>query len=255
MSETSKSSSCETAQLDISFACIAHKSEAHHVMQMLATIPAGAEVVVLWNEQGDNIGVMERKTVTLQNGTVVRYYETEWRKLHFANLRNLCIDLCSREWVMWIDADDRLLPHQHSWFSELDIYPPGVGGLVCGCVGVQPKHQQGSNDVMRYHTPTARVFRNYKGFIFQGAAHEQIGWSIEKQGFSIGQCSLIIHHVGYEVDADAMTSKLKRNVRGLAHEIANCTDDEKLIFWTQMIHRDSQSFMYYITKDNQHVSQ
>lgn len=246
MSETSQNSSCE--QLDISFACIAHKSEAHHVMQMIATLPSGCELVVLWNEQGDNPEVVERKIVTLKNGTVVRYYATQWQELHFANLRNLCIGLCSREWVMWIDADDRLLPHQHEWFEDFSIYPPGVGGLVCGCVGVQPKHD-GNEGVMRYHNPTCRVFRNYKGFAFEGAAHEQIGWSIERQGLTIETCSLLVHHVGYEVDADSMMAKVKRNVKGLAQEIAVCTDDAQLIYWTQMIHRDAGSFMYYVTKD------
>jgi hypothetical protein len=38
-------------------------------------------------------------------------------------------------------------------------------------------------------------------------------------------------------------------VKGLAREIADCTDDDQLVYWTQMIHRDSGSFMYYVTKD------
>jgi hypothetical protein len=240
--------SSEPKQVDVSFACIAHKSEAHHVMQMIATLPSGCEVVVLWNEQGDNLEVVERKKITLNNGTVVRYYETQWQELHFANLRNLCIGLCSRGWVMWIDADDRLLTHQHSWFDDLTIYPAGVGGLVCGCVGVQPKHE-GNSNVMRYHHPQTRVFRNNKAFAFKGAAHEQITWSIEQQGLTLETCSLLVHHVGYEVDADSMMAKVRRNVKGLAREIADCTDDDQLVYWTQMIHRDSGSFMYYVTKD------
>jgi hypothetical protein len=58
-----------------------------------------------------------------------------------------------------------------------------------------------------------------------------------------------VHHVGYEVDADSMMAKVRRNVKGLAREIADCTDDDQLVYWTQMIHRDSGSFMYYVTKD------
>lgn len=254
MSETSPSSSCETAEnlvpkkLDISFACIAHKSEAHHVMQMISTLPSGCEVVVLWNEQGDNTEVVERKMITLKNGTVVRYYAAQWQELHFANLRNLCIGLCSREWVMWIDADDRLLPHQHEFFNDFSEYPPGVGGLVCGCVGVQPKHD-GTGNVLRYHEQTARIFRNFKGFHFEGAAHEQIGWSIEARGLRLVPCSLVVHHIGYEIDADSMAAKVRRNVKALAKEITTCTEEPKLRFWIELINRDSNTFMYYATKE------
>lgn len=246
MSETNPSPSSD---LPISFACIAHNSEAHQVMEMIATLPSGCELVVLWNEQGDNPEVVERKVVTLKNGTVVRYYATQWQELHFANLRNLCIGLCNRDWVMWLDSDDRLLPYQHKYYSELSSYPAGVGGLVCGCVGNQPTHE-GTN-VMRYNTAQVRLFRNHKGFAFEGATHEQLGWSIESQAYRIESCSLLIHHVGYEIAADAMIGKLERNIQGLAKTFSECDDAGKKMYWLEVMHRDCGSLLHYVKKGQQ----
>lgn len=232
----------------LSFACIAHKSEAHHVMRMVTTLPGDAELIVLWNEQGDNQDVVERKIVELKNGLTVKYYETQWHELDFATLRNISIGLCSAEWIMWIDADDRLLIHQHEFFDELANYPQGVGGLVCGCVGSQPKHDE-KGEILRYHTPQVRIFRNGRGFFFEGSTHEQVSWSIERDAFRIDSCSLLVHHVGYEITADAMTKKLQRNVKGLARAIVGGSDQAQLEYWTRVLLRDSSSLNYYFDKE------
>jgi hypothetical protein len=232
--------------LPLSVCVIATESDAHYMLDLLRTIPNGSEVVVLWNSIGEvEEPTVHRKTKTYGN-TVVRYYKTVKTKLHFANLRNECIALATRPWIMWLDADDRLMVHQHDFFKRLNEYPPGIGGLTCGCVGSQPKYTGNEfDDSLRYHVPTVRLFRNGYGFQFEGAAHEQIGWSIDEAGFRAAPCSLIVHHVGYEISADKMKAKLERNVKLLSTEYASCDDQRKLSLWSQMLARDSQHLQKY----------
>ena len=232
----------------VSFVCIASENDAHFVADMLKTIPPKSEVVILWNKRGDDESVVHRKDVPFANGTVVRYYQTQWQELDFAALRNTAIALASREWIMWMDADDRLLTHQHGFFtSKLHEYPPGVGGLTCGCVGIQPDPRPGRahEGAVRYHVPHIRLFRNGYGFRFTGRAHEQIGWAVQEQAFVLVECSLIVHHVGYETDADTMRGKLERNLAGVSHEYLNATDPERKKFWAEMMRREASNIHNY----------
>jgi len=232
--------------LPVSVCVIAAESDAHYVGDLLRTLPKGVEVIVLWNSINDaDEPTVHRKTQTIGN-TVVKFYKASKTKLHFAKLRNECIALATRPWILWLDADDRLMTHQHGFFDTLSEYPPGIGGLICGCVGSQPKYTGNDfDDTLRYHVPTIRLFRNGYGFQFEGAAHEQIGWSIDASGFRTAPCSLIVHHVGYEISADKMKSKLERNVKLLSTEYAACEDPHKLMMWSGILARDSQHLMKY----------
>jgi hypothetical protein len=235
-------------QVSVSFVVIAAEKDAHYMRDMLSTIPANSEVVVLWNKCGTDDSVVHRKDVAMQNGTIVRYYQTEWKELDFSALRNVAIGLASREWIMWMDADDRLLIHQHGFFTgKLLDYPPGVGGLTCGCVGIQPDPRPGKalEGAVRYHVPHIRLFRNGYGFRFTGRAHEQIGWAVQEQAFMLVECSLIVHHVGYETDADTMRSKLERNLAGITAEYLNEEDPERKKFWAQMMRREASNINNY----------
>ncbi|HBB26306.1 MAG TPA: hypothetical protein DCZ59_08580 [Bacteroidetes bacterium] len=232
----------------VSFVVIAAESDAHYVIDLLKTIPPKSEVIILWNKRGDDGSVVHRKDVTFANGTIIRYYATQWQELDFSQLRNTAIGLASREWIMWLDADDRLLIHQHGFFTgKLLEYPPGIGGLICGCVGIQPDPRPGraQEGAARYHVPHIRLIRNGYGFRFTGRAHEQIGWAVQEQAFMMVECSLIVHHVGYETDADTMRGKLERNLAGVSAEYLNATDPERKKFWAEMMRREASNIHNY----------
>ncbi|CAB4141850.1 Glycosyltransferase 2-like [uncultured Caudovirales phage] len=232
--------------IPLSVVTIAHRKDAHWLESMIKTLPQGCELVVLWNEHGDDDTVRERKEKALDNGVIVRFFETNWKEFSFSEIRNKAIAKAERDWILWLDADDRLMIHQHPMFLKLDEYPAGVAGLLCGCVGVQPTHStEKPNEVVRYHVEQVRIFRNGHGFQFENRAHEQITYSIQRAGYNVGVCSLLVHHEGYQVDADTMRSKMERNVRLLAADVAECTDETKFPFLVDMLNRDTQGLKFY----------
>lgn len=232
--------------LPLSICVIAAETDGHYLVDMLKTLPANVEVIVLWNKRGEPSAVCHRKDRHFMNGTVIRYFEVETPTLHFAELRNLCTAMASRPWIMYLDADDRIMMHQHSEFKRLVEYPPGVGGLICSCVGLQKSSDKTGNKPLRFNVETTRIFRNGYGFQFEGAAHEQVSWSIQEQGFQLAESPIMVHHVGYEVDADAIATKLARNVKALSKEVAQCDDEQKLTLWRQLLARDSNLLMNYL---------
>lgn len=231
--------------LPLSVCVIAAESDAHYLVDLLKTLPPNVEVIVLWNKRGELSPVRHRKDRHLASGTIIRYFEVETPELHFAQLRNLCIAMASRPWIMYLDADDRLMIHQHGEFKRLAEYPPGVGGLICSCVGLQKSSDKTAMKAVRFNVETTRIFRNGYGFQFEGAAHEQVSWSISEKAFQSAECPIIVHHVGYEVDADAICTKLARNVKALSQEVATCTDEQKLGLWRELLARDSHLLMNY----------
>jgi hypothetical protein len=111
---------------------------------------------------------------------------------------------------------------------------------------VQPTHAPDKpNEVLRFNAEQLRLFRNGLGFAFEGRAHEQIVWSIQSAGFNVTHSSLLVHHQGYEVDADSMRSKMERNVRLLSADAAEATDESRFDFFVKMLARDTQSLSFY----------
>lgn len=229
--------------LDVSFCIIARKADAGWMPQLLQSLPKGGEVCILWNQPGEYEEFTTEEPKVLPDGTTMRYASWTYTGMFsFAEARNLCIGSASRGWIMWLDADDRLLPHQHSVFYDLDAtYPAGVGGLTCALVGVNPP-TPGNEQGQIYGVPHLRIFRNNYGFQFEGRCHEQIMPAIMRQGFQVLPSAIVVHHVGYEVDESVMVEKMIRNTRLLAQMFAHDEYPDRN-FVARMLHRDLENYL------------
>jgi hypothetical protein len=61
----------------------------------------------------------------------------------------------------------------------------------------------------------------------------------------LAECSLIVHHVGYETDADTMRTKLERNLAGVTAEYLNAQDPERRKFWANLMRREASNLHIY----------
>lgn len=241
-----------SAFIDVSFAVIAAPSDVEHLPTMLQSLPHGAEVVILWNEPGDDneVRIRESKLDTSKLPYDLREYRVQWREFSFADMRNLCGSLCTRSWIFWIDCDDTLLAWQHSYFTEtLPHQPPGVGAVSCGIVGVQPNHELSrAGDIpMRFHDEQVRCYRRTYGFVWEGHAHEQIGWSVQRAGYTIAASTLLVIHRGYAMlSPEAMQRKMQRNVTLLAKTlVAQSWGVHERAFYAEVLARDAGTLKFY----------
>lgn len=163
------------------------------------------EIIVIDTGSTDNtIQIAE------QNGALV--FKFVWSE-NFSAARNYAILKVSKDWILTIDADERIV------YFDKDLYD--VENQIIGGYLVNIKNYLNNNNDYTTHKYT-RFFRNNKNFNYSGRIHEQIRDSIEEQGFEIADSTILIEHFGY---INTSEEKLLRNIKLLDLDLlANPTD-------------------------------
>lgn len=133
----------------------------------------------------------------------------------FAEARNAALDLATGEWILYIDADERLAPTDRATVRAVLEGAPEIAFRLL----LQP--EEGMTPYREY-----RLWRNDPRIRFEGVMHEKVVPSIhavaEADDRPIGQCDLLLRHIGYHGD---QTAKHRRNLallrRQLTHEPDN----------------------------------
>lgn len=126
----------------------------------------------------------------------------------FAAARNASIEPATGDWILWVDADERLTPASVAELRNLlvqearpVIYQVRISSIVHG----------GSD---RHLSTAHRLFTNGRGIRFSGRIHEQISPSAATVGAEERHCRVLLDHLGYDDrDAELQSSKGARNRR------------------------------------------
>jgi hypothetical protein len=208
-----------------------------YLPECLASLPVSAEVVLVetaeahdsWNH-GDIVPLRRESDVR----SFRWYYERG--RFSFAEARNVARAQCVGDWILSIDADERLLPWQHEQLLEaLEGAGAEVGGIitaVCGWSPIPPDGKPRNDGSGRYDaTPVMRLFRNDARITWKGSCHEQILPSIVEAGLVVADSPFILHHVGYEVEVPKLIGKARRNLALLARDHAEDPNDVETFRW------------------------
>ena len=150
-------------------------------------------------------------TVAIASAHGARVFHHHWRD-DFAAARNESLLRCTAEWVLILDADERLAAGQEEALRKcLDDSTASAYTLLVRSTATMPTGS--SVQVMPY----ARLFRNDPRFRFEGTIHEQISPSIERAGGRIRASAIVIEHLGYGQGVDVLRQKAGRNLP-LLHE-------------------------------------
>jgi len=183
------------------------RDEEHHLEACLLSIQDLVdEIVVVDTGSGD-------QTVAIARRFGARTSEFAWCD-NFAAARNHGLDLCHGAWILYIDADERARPYQRTDLEKALGNPANIGCsvLLHARSGYTPYREM-------------RLFRNDPRIRFEGLMHETI-WPgisryLEEVGGEIGECGLVIDHVGYDGPQD---HKHERNLPLLEKALAENPD-------------------------------
>ena len=169
-------------------AAIIVKDEAEHLERCLSSLAGFCDgfVVVDTGSVDDTVAVAQR------HGAVIDH--VPWQG-DFATPRNRSLDLVDADWVLYIDADEELLPVNHVALRALLAHDTGHVGFRVRFVP-----RVGWTPFREY-----RLWRNRPGIRFQGLIHESIVDAVHgaarREGLLVEDLDqLTLQHHGYEGD-------------------------------------------------------
>lgn len=167
------------------------------------------EIVVV--DTGSTDGSRE---IAIQHGACVVDYL--WND-DFSAARNFCIEHCSGEWILYIDADERVrLSPAVDLKAELSASPhAGHQVLLYPRQGFTPYR-------------VLRLFRNLPDIRFHGVIHENLWPSVEEycrtHDCKVGSSNLVLDHAGYEGNRE------RKNARNLPLLLRAVQEDPRRVF-------------------------
>lgn len=185
--------------------CMIVRNEESLIKQCLeSAAPYVDEIIVVDTGSTDNTS---NAIYSSTAGKKVRIFHHIWND-DFAQARNLSLSHATGDWILILDADERiaekdwvllrshigtkkfigysmttrnygLLRNMPGWTSCVGAYP----GLEAGYPGWHP-------------TSKVRLFPNRKGILFKYRVHELVEESILSQKGHIKPCRIVVHHIG-----------------------------------------------------------
>lgn len=192
-------------------ACLIVRNEERFLDGCLASIAGQVDEIVVVDTGSTD------RTIDIAKGHGARLIEQAWAG-DFAAARNTGLDVATSEWVLYIDADERLSLPEGGRLND---------GLEPAAYAARVKfYMSPETTACREY----RLFRNDDRLRFHGAMHETILPSLrrlqEDAGVTVIDSAAAITHLGYVGD---ITHKFRRNLPLLRAGIER--EPERLYYW------------------------
>ncbi|MBI2425718.1 MAG: glycosyltransferase [Candidatus Hydrogenedentes bacterium] len=189
------------------------KNEADCLLDCLESVASVAdEILVADTGSTDN-------TARIAEAFGARVIRIPWTD-DFAAARNSAIALLQGAWILHMDADEVLDAESAATIRRIvddSDYPADAVEVVLANYSNDPRAWRwvaapaGSAYRRGYAgylpVPLLRLFRNRLGYAYREAVHENITASVRELGGRIATEDLLIHHYGYEPDAEKRARK------------------------------------------------
>ena len=182
------------------------KNEAKNIWGAINSfLPFADEIII--NDTGsddDTITIIQELQELDDYIGKIKYFRSEWKD-DFALARNHSKNSAASSWLIWLDADDRILPEEVEKFNKLKTAP------LDRIFGFQIINTQSG---MPFGTRfmQCRMFPNHPDLYFERSIHEQIMFSAARLGLHCIYTDTTIHHTGYE-DKEIQKEKARRNIK------------------------------------------
>ncbi|AFH50274.1 Glycosyltransferase [Ignavibacterium album JCM 16511] len=187
------------------------KNEGKHLADCLNSVKDVVdEIVIVDTGSTDN-------TLEIAKSFDAKIFHFEWND-DFSAARNFSLSKCTGNWILYLDADERLDLNSAKKIKPLTEQNDNVG-YYCTITSYNSEIQR-SNSI-RY----IRFFRNHPDAKFSGRVHEQITPSLEKLNYRFIHSDLIIHHIGYDISEEGKKQKALRNLKLLEKDLKTNPND------------------------------
>ena len=205
--------------------CMIVRNEERNLADCLAQVDGlVGEIVVVDTGSTDH-------TRLVASAQGARVFDFPWCD-DFSAARNEALRHARGEWILWLDADDRLDEENR---ERLAAIVAGLNGRQVGyamhCTSVVESAEK--LPVLVTHL---RLFPAAAGLRWQGRVHEMLGPDDSGRALEVVVSGVTIRHCGYE-DGATWRKKLQRNLRLLQLDFALDPDNAKTLFYLGWSHR------------------
>jgi len=192
--------------------CMIVKNEAENLAPCIHSVKEVVDEIIVV----DTGSTDHTKEVARQIGA--RVYDFAWCD-DFCAARNESIKCATGDYILWLDADDRMARSEVEKLRRLKrMFPPEKNQAYYLVVNNQsPVDGETLFQQMR-------IFPNVPGAAFEGRVHEQIFQSLGRLGIKFVQTDVVIRHTGYDGDS-AVLKKSERNLKIIEEELEAKPDD------------------------------
>jgi glycosyltransferase involved in cell wall biosynthesis len=178
--------------------CMIVKNEEKFLRDCLESVKSVADEMIIV-DTGSTDNTIE---IAKEYNTNILHYE--WNN-NFSAARNFALKNCTGNWILYLDADERL-SEKSTEEVRRNLGKYEKLGVKCTVKSIDSFNNRDNS--MKY----TRLFRNLPDIEFTGRVHEQIDPSLIKQYYKIVNSNIEIIHFGYNVNDESKKEKAKRNL-------------------------------------------
>ncbi|MBP1965240.1 glycosyltransferase family 2 protein [Paenibacillus aceris] len=191
-------------------AAILTYNEAANIVKCIQALQDAVDEIIVIDSSTD-----DTSKIALQYPKV-KVVRIKWED-DFAAARNQGLQYVQSDWVLWVDADERLVPEDAPSVREA----AGVFNHVKDVPILHAWHLNQVNGSVRHDFSQVRMFPVRRGLRYYGRIHEQVGTSkgIYENDTYRRAVKIRLNHTGYEPAVMSNKGKLERNHRLLQYMI------------------------------------
>ncbi|MEN6520916.1 MAG: tetratricopeptide repeat protein [Armatimonadota bacterium] len=163
-------------------------------------------------------------TVEIAKSYGAKIYSYPWND-NFADARNNAIEHATGEWILVLDADERLDENSKKTVLKA-IENPSIDAYEL----LFYNHNRADSEADVFVHPTCRLYRNRSEHRYRGRVHEMIVPSIEAAGRTIKRLEAKVHHYGYQPEVMVKRNKHERYIRLLKADLAENPDNTNCMY-------------------------
>jgi O-antigen biosynthesis protein len=210
-------------------AAIIAKDEAEQLPECLRSLAGWIDEVYLVDTgSGDDTPAIARRY-----GAKVGHFP--WND-DFSAARNAAIEGCTCDWILIVDADERIVAADTSAVRALAEGPASHCYRFvtrnytdqAGLAGFQPcaKNDPLARGFAGWHPSVkVRLFPNHAGACFEGKVHELVNRSLDARGIAAILCDVPIHHYPFAKPPERIRAKQEMYLRLGIAKVADTPDD------------------------------
>lgn len=194
----------------LSIVVVYYDKDEHFMKTLLRSLPTWAEWVFIKTVKGGE------NTEVRKDKNIIRGYYNYEGDFNFMEAKNYAKKFATKEWILFLDADEHLDILQHDFIKEvIENASEEVGGFYC----TQYSWLQGQVDSEgvseRLAIGTVRLVRNLPPINYRFPIHEVLDLSVLESGYSLQDTNIRILHDGWVLPKEKLIERLERNLQAI----------------------------------------